>query len=399
MNARMLRMLALAIGLVSLGEVLLVHWAALALRGSGLALGQALVGLVGIGALNALVFPRIRRRIHARGLALVLSRTWILGSVAALFTGVLLAAVFAVIGGAGALFSCGALTAGAGVDAALVWLGGAVVALGFGSVAWGASVGNYRVRVDRISLPLRGATESLEALRIAHVTDLHIGPLLRAERLRGFVQRINRLEPDLVVITGDLFDFDPAYVDAGCIELGKLKGRLGVYAVLGNHDVYTGIDAVVEGLRSHTSIRLLRDEWERVEVAGDGAALAIVGIDDPGQGWTEREAESSALERLAREIPADLPRLLLAHRPSYFTHASQLGFPLVLSGHTHGGQVALPFANHLNLSRMISDRTRGIFRNGAGTLYVSRGLGMAGLPLRINCPREIALIRLVAEPS
>ncbi len=390
MNARMLRMLALAIGLVSLGEVLLVHWAALALRGSGLALGQALVGLVGIGALNALVFPRIRRRIHARGLALVLSRTWILGSVAALFTGVLLAAVFAVVGGAGALFSTG-------VDAALVWLGGAVVALGFGSVAWGASVGNYRVRVDRISLPLRGATESLEALRIAHVTDLHIGPLLRAERLRGFVKRINRLEPDLVVITGDLFDFDPAYVEEGCIELAKLQGRLGVYAVLGNHDVYTGIDAVVEGLGRLTSIRLLRDEWERVEV--EGAALAIVGIDDPGQGWTERESESSALERLARELPDGLPRLLLAHRPSYFTHASQLGFPLVLSGHTHGGQVALPFAHHLNLSRMISDRTRGTFRNGAGTLYVSRGLGMAGLPLRINCPREIALIRLVAEPT
>jgi predicted MPP superfamily phosphohydrolase len=131
----------------------------------------------------------------------------------------------------------------------------------------------------------------------------------------------------------------------------------------------------------------------------DSAALAIVGIDDPGQGWTEREAESSALERLAREIPDGLPSLLLAHRPSYFTHASQLGFPLVLSGHTHGGQVALPFAHHLNPSRMISDRTRGIFRNGASTLYVSRGLGMAGLPLRINCPREIALIQLVAEPS
>jgi len=385
-------MLAFTIGLVSLSEVLLIHWAALTLRGSGLALGQALVGGVGLGAVNALVFPWIRHRIHARGLALVLSRTWILGSVAALFTGVLLAAVFLVLGGAGAL-----LGGGAGVDAALVWLGGAVVALGFGSVAWGASVGNYRVRVDRVSLPLRGATKSLEALRIVQATDLHIGPLLRAERLRGFVKRINRLEPDLVVLTGDLFDFDPAYVEEGCRELGNLHGRLGVYAVLGNHDVYTGIDAVVEGLRSLTSIRLLRDEWERVEV--DGTTLAIAGIDDPGQGWTEREAESPALERLAREIPDELPRLLLAHRPSYFTHASLLGFPLVLSGHTHGGQVALPFAHHVNPARMISNRTRGIFRNGAGTLYVSRGLGMAGLPLRINCPREIALIQLVAEPT
>ena len=121
-------------------------------------------------------------------------------------------------------------------------------------------------------------------------------------------------------------------------------------------------------------------------------------IDDPGEGWTERESENAALERLAREIPEDLPRLLLAHRPSYFTHASRLGFPLVLSGHTHGGQVALPFAHHWNPSRMISHRTRGRFHHEESTLYVSRGLGMAGLPLRINCPREIALLQLVDGP-
>ena len=392
MNKRMLLILSLTIGLLSLGEVLLLHWAALALRGSGLSPGQALLAVVGFGALNALGFPRARRTIHSRGLALVLGRSWILGSVAALFSGGLLAATFLVVGGGGAL-----LGGGPGVDATLVWLGGAVVLLGFGSVAWGASIGDYRVRVDRVALPLRGAARPHEALRIVHVTDLHIGPLLRPERLRGFVTRINRLEPDLVLLTGDLFDFDPAYVEEGCRELGKLQGRLGVYAVLGNHDIYTGADAVVEGLRSLTSIRLLRDEWERVDV--DGAALAIAGIDDPGKGWTERESESPALERLAREIPDSLPRLLLAHRPSYFGHASQLGFSLVLSGHTHGGQVALPFAQHWNPSRMISHRTRGIFHNGGATLYVSRGLGMSGLPLRLNCPREIALISLVAAPA
>ncbi|MEE8473983.1 MAG: metallophosphoesterase [Myxococcota bacterium] len=392
MNARMLRMLGLMIVLVSLGEVVILHWATLVLGGSGLSLGQALLGGVGFGALNVLAFPPSRRSIHARGLALVLSRTWILGSIAALFTGVLLTAVFLVLGGAAALIG-----GGAGVEGAFVRLGGAVVALGFGSVMWGASVGNYRVRVDRVSLPFRGAPESLAALRIVHASDFHIGPLLRPERLRGFVKRINRLEPDLVLLTGDLFDFDPAYIEEGCRELGNLRARLGVFAVLGNHDVYTGTDAVVEGLRRLTSIRLLRDEWERVDV--DGAALAIVGIDDSGRDWTEREAKNSALERLAREVPDGLPRLLLAHRPSYFTHASQLGFPLVLSGHTHGGQVALPFAHQWNPSRMISDRTRGIFQNGAGALYVSRGLGMAGLPLRINCPREIALIQLIADPS
>jgi predicted MPP superfamily phosphohydrolase len=167
--------------------------------------------------------------------------------------------------------------------------------------------------------------------------------------------------------------------------------------VLGNHDVYTGTDQVVEGLHSLTSIRLLRDTWEQIEI--DGAPLILAGLDDPGHGWTEREAESPALERLAREIPEELPCLMLSHRPSYFRHAAELGFSLVLCGHTHGGQVALPFALQRNPSRMISDRTRGIFRFGDATLYVNRGIGMAGLPLRINCPREIALIQLVGDAT
>ena len=90
--------------------------------------------------------------------------------------------------------------------------------------------------------------ESRRPLRIAHVTDLHIGPLLPPERLRGFVRRINRLQADLIVITGDLFDFDPSYVEAGCRELGLLEARLGVYAVLGNHDVYTGAAIVADAI-------------------------------------------------------------------------------------------------------------------------------------------------------
>ena len=121
----------------------------------------------------------------------------------------------------------------------------------------------------------------------------------------------------------------------------------------------------------------------------------IAGLEDPQViNWMERRSESPVLERLAREIPRDLPRVLLSHRPSFFQHAQELGFPLVLSGHTHGGQVALPFATNHNAARMISDRTRGLFQRGNSTMYVNRGLGMAGLPLRLNCPREIALIQL-----
>lgn len=389
MPGRFQRILMLAIGLVSLGEVLLLHWTMLTIRGDGLSILQSLLALTVLTAVNRLVFPLARRRIHATGLTLFFTRSWILGSVASLLTGLLLAGVFL-------LFIVGGWLLGepAAAQTAAIWCGGAMVALGFGSVIWGASVGSRRVRVDPVTLPLRSSSPDHHRLRIAHVTDLHIGPLLRPPRLREFVRRINQLEPDIIAITGDIFDFDPAYVEEGCSELAALEARHGIFAVLGNHDIYTGAETVAEGLARLTSIRLLRNEW--VQLDATESPLFFAGIEDPGDAWTQRSTESAELERMAREIPKDAPCVLLVHRPSYFAHAAKLGFSLVLAGHTHGGQVALPLAPHHNPARLISRWTRGTFTQGASTLYVNRGLGMAGLPLRIGCPREIALIRLGA---
>jgi len=383
----MVRILRLLVLLLSAGEVLLLHWAALTFRGRGLSAIAAGLGLLTLAVFNSAALPWVRGRIRASGVPMLVSRAWLFGSVAALLTGLLLAVVFVLVGGGASL----AGLEGAG-RLALGWTGGASVALGFGSVLWGASVGSHRVRVDRVDLPTRRLGPRHSQLRIAHVTDLHIGPLLRPRRLRTFVDRINRLEADLVVITGDLFDFDPEFVEPGCRELARLRARHGVYAVLGNHDVYTGAEVVADAIGRRSRMRLLRDEWVCVDVAGD--PLVIAGLEDSGDGWTERESESPALDRLARQVPPDLPSVLLAHRPSFFAQAARLHFSVVLSGHTHGGQVALPIAHHFNPSRLIAHRTRGVYRAGGSTLYVSRGLGMAGVPLRLNCPREIALIRL-----
>jgi len=199
------------------------------------------------------------------------------------------------------------------------------------------------------------------------------------------------------VITGDIFDFDPRYIEEGCRELAALEAKLGVFAVLGNHDVYTGADAVARGLETWTSIRLLRDAWVRIEL--EGSAFALAGVEDPGHGWNERDSTHGALERLAAEIPAELARVLLIHRPSWFAQAARLGFPLALAGHTHGGQIALPRpGQHHNVSRLISRWTRGLFRDAdtGALLYVNRGLGVAGPPVRLNCSREISLLRLLA---
>ncbi|MFI5314651.1 MAG: metallophosphoesterase [Myxococcota bacterium] len=377
-------------------EALIAEWL---LRATGLgSLGPAgfaaaVIALAAANAATLTTLPRLARRDRA---GFVAGRVWLVGSVSALVTGPPLALVFALLGPLAWLGPLASQRLGDVASALLVPAGGAAVALGFGSIFWGYLVGQRRVEVDRVDLPLSGLPDALAGLRVAQISDLHIGPQLRAPLLRELIARVNALEPDLIAITGDVFDFDPSFIEEGCRELAALHAPLGVFCVLGNHDVYTGADAVARGLAAFTGIRVLRDEWAVIAVAG--GELAIVGVEDPGRGWTERDSTHQALEKLAAELPPDLARLLLVHRPSYFAEAARLGFPLSLAGHTHGGQIALPWpAQHHNVSRLISRWTRGLFRDEAtgALLYVNRGLGVAGPPVRLNCAREISLHRLV----
>lgn len=380
------------LAILGVSEALIVQWARLAAGVPALgALGFVLVALSLAGG-NFVLLLGLRALARRRRALRALSQLFTLGSLGALLSGPPLLGVFLLVG-----VPLWAIAAWSGEPIAaqpVVATGGAALALGFGAIAWGFLVGQRRVIVERMDLPLPGLTPRLDGLRIVHITDLHIGPQLRGSRLRRYVERINALEPDLVVITGDIFDFDPAFIQEGCLQLAKLDAHHGVFAVLGNHDVYTGAEAVALGIEQLTPIRLLRDDTLRVDI--DGEPLWLIGLDDPGSGWTERDAQSRSLERLARTIPPQAPCILLNHRPSLFRQAARLGIPVVLSGHTHGGQITPPGpARHLNIARLIAHWTRGRFEDGDAVLYVNRGLGVAGPPVRLNCPREIAVFRLV----
>ncbi len=377
-------------------ETLVVQWLLLLTTGAGLSWPAALACLLGFAALNVLAMATLFRFARTTRLAFVGARVWMLGSLGAVFSGPLLAGSFTFVGGTAWLTRDLGGEISAMGHTALIASGGLAVAVGFGSILWGYLVGARRVDVERVELPMRRLPAALSGIRIAHITDLHIGPQLRAPQLADLVRQVNRLQAELIVITGDIFDFDPKFIEEGCIELSKLSAAHGVFAVLGNHDTYTGSDAVADGLERFTQIRLLRDEW--VELPIEGAGLVIAGLEDDGVGWRDKECESPVLERLAAEIPSDKPRILLIHRPSYFGQASRLRFPVSLAGHTHGGQISPPPpAHHANISRLISHWTRGLFWDDAEEclLYVSRGIGIAGPPVRLNCSREIALLRLI----
>lgn len=239
---RHLRWIALALLVGS--ELLIVRWSLYAAGRPPLDAAGLFAAVLALVAVNVALLRFTGRRGFGGTAGRAAGRVALLGSLGALLSGPLLLVGFAL-----PLWALGAESAATEpARAGLFASGGVAVGLGFGSILWGYLVGQRRVRVDRVELPVRGLPDALAGLRIAHITDLHIGPQLRAPQLRRFVERVNALDADLVAITGDIFDFDPAYIDEGCAELARLRARHGVFAILGNHDVYTGADAVAAGL-------------------------------------------------------------------------------------------------------------------------------------------------------
>jgi hypothetical protein len=381
---RLISSLAAALGLA---QFAVLHWA-LVLTGAGAMPGLPLAALGGLlVAGNVAAVPLIHRARRRRDRLGTLVRGYVHAAVATLLVGVSVAVAWALFLPARLALGLDAALAAFRLTSPLLVVGVAAV------VVWGFTRGQSRVSVTRLRVGLDGLHTDLHGLRVVQISDLHIGNGLEGRRLSRMVERVNATDPDLIVVTGDIFDFDPSFVDDGARRLGSLRARYGVYAILGNHDQYVGAERVAEGLARHApGLRLLRDEIVRLPVP---APLYLAGLEDRGRRWFDRALRSPELEALAARRPDDGPVLLLAHQPEVFEHAAELGFPLVLAGHTHGGQIALPTPGyHWNLARVMTPLTRGVYRRAATTLYVNRGLGVGGPAVRINCTREIAHIEL-----
>ena len=196
---------------------------------------------------------------------------------------------------------------------------------------------------------------------------------------------MNGLDADLVAVTGDLIASGPSFVPVVAASLGKLRGRDGVVACMGNHDYFTEGEIMVHALE-RAGLTLLRNRG--VEIRRGGATLYVAGVDDT---WTDRDD----LERALAARPAAAPVVLLAHDPALFPDAAARGVELTLSGHTHGGQLGVPFfARRWNLARVMTRFASGFYREGGSTLYVNHGLGTTGVPIRWLVAPEIAVLTL-----
>jgi predicted MPP superfamily phosphohydrolase len=263
--------------------------------------------------------------------------------------------------------------------ALLSYAGGLLIA------AWGVVVRRRWVRVVTIDVPIAGLPAAFDGYLLAQMSDLHVGSFCPRERVEAWVRRVNGLGADAIVLTGDYVTSGTRFHADIAATLSELSAPDGVFAVMGNHD-YFGDGEPLMGLLREGGVRLLRNEHTIIE--RDTAKLCLAGVDDI---YTKRIDIDRALE--GRD--AALPLVVLAHDPRSFPKLAREGADLVLSGHTHWGQLAVPFlASRYNYASTLTRFHAGLVREGAAQLYISPGLGTTGPPVRVGTWPEISLLRL-----
>ena len=248
-----------------------------------------------------------------------------------------------------------------------------------GTATYGIAYERHRIGVTAADLRVAGLPTALDGLRVALLTDIHHSDLVPAEDVSSAVQLAMSQRPDFVVLGGDYVTFgDRAFVGPVAELLAPLRAPHGVFAILGNHDDDKDMPAAL----ARQGFTVLKDQRTRITVRGEPLELAGIRF------WTRRPAELGRVLRNSRDT-----LLLLAHDPRRLDEAAQMNIPAVLSGHTHGGQVLLPGVGAVAKAARFPI-LQGTGGRGSTSIFVSRGIGTVYVPVRINCPPEVALVTL-----
>lgn len=265
----------------------------------------------------------------------------------------------------------------------------AYAATGLALTGYGIESARRLPGVTRRVLTFPDLPPAFDGLRILHVSDVHAGQYMELDQMQEVVARANAQRADLVLQTGDMIDYSPSYIPKYVAAFRDLHAPLGVVTCLGNHDLYTGAAKVLKGVRDAGQIAVRGDAHF---IERNGSTLALAGIDDPDN-WVFDDPQTLAVDRVLRGLPSDVFTILLAHRPGAFDTARQRAVPLTLSGHIHGGQIAIPLVGW-SAGQLITKYVEGHFVSGASQLYVSRGIGVVGVPIRVFVPPELAVLEL-----
>ncbi|MER5308339.1 metallophosphoesterase [Streptomyces sp. NPDC002773] len=265
-------------------------------------------------------------------------------------------------------------------------VGGAAAAAAVGTVGYGTYGVLRGPRIKRVTVPLAKVPRAAHGYRIAVVSDIHLGPILGRAHTQRIVDAINSTQPDLIAVVGDLVDGTVENLGPAAEPLARLRARHGSFFVTGNHEYFSGADAWVDHVRE-LGLRPLRNE--RVEIA---AGFDLAGVDDIAG---ESEGQGPDFVRALGDRDRARAAVLLAHQPVVVHDAVRHGVDLQLSGHTHGGQ--LWPGNYL--AELANPTVAGLERYGDTQLYVSRGAGAWGPPVRVGAPSDITLVQLASKQA
>jgi uncharacterized protein len=257
---------------------------------------------------------------------------------------------------------------------------------------YAGEISRHELSIERLTIHLNRLPEAFQGFRIVQISDFHYAEFTEAYFLREIVQEVNRLQPDLVVLTGDFVSYGPlphSYSRAHAGECAAILSEIACrerYGILGNHDEVVGARYVTGPLREH-GIPMLVNEFMPVE--RDGGRVWLAGLGSACE-------DDSRPDRGIPKAPVTHgePVIVLAHEPDILPDIAKYNVDLMLSGHTHGGQIRLPFLPPLELPNLGQKYVEGLFRHGDTQLYVNRGIGAVGVPFRFNCPPEITVITL-----
>jgi hypothetical protein len=265
----------------------------------------------------------------------------------------------------------------------------AAVVAPFGVASYAVLFNRTNFELRDIAFPVRNLPAGLAGLRIALLTDLHFGVYLSAPELNRAIDMANEARPHLTLVTGDFITRTGDPLDACLAQLRRLRAEIGVFGCLGNHEIYADCEDYAEAQCRRQGIEILRRRAHTLDVGG--APLNLAGVDYQSR---RRGRYLAGAERLVRPGAVNL---LMSHNPDVFPVAADLGYDLVVGGHTHGGQVTVEILEQsANISRFFTPFVAGLYRRGSSALYVSRGIGTINLPLRLGARPEVSLLRLTS---
>jgi uncharacterized protein len=272
----------------------------------------------------------------------------------------------------------------------------AVGTVPFVAAAYGLLYGRLDVEVTCPRIALARLPKAFEGFRIAQLSDFHISPFMTADEIRRCVTIANGLKADLAVLTGDYVADDPAAEGEVVQALAGLSAPYGVFGCLGNHEIYTETENSITRLFAAVGIRILRQE--RALIQSHGEALNLIGVDYQQRRFS-RDHDGHLVDRYLegseKLVMPDMLNILLSHNPNSFDRAAELGIDLTLAGHSHGGQLTLSFVHRsLTLVRPETPYISGWYEKPGSQLYVNRGIGTTGPPIRLGARPEITLLEL-----